>query len=61
MTDDPKSLGYAGRIHCPACAGDEPIEVEEAWWDGDNLHLLHDDGTELVIVDATTRGYSKEE
>lgn len=58
--DDPTSLAYAARLHCPDCAKDEPLHVENAWWDGDDLHLVHDDGTEVVIQDAEKRGYSKE-
>ena len=54
------SLRYAARLHCPDCSGGEPLSVEDAWWEGDDLHLVHDDGTEVVIKDAEERGYSKE-
>lgn len=58
---DHHSLGYAAKLHCPICGGDEPIEAEEAWWEGNDLHLRYDDGTETVIRDAHKRGYVKEE
>ena len=59
MTDI-KSLRYAAKLHCQKCGGDEPIVAEEAWWVGNDLHLLHDDGTEIVIEDAHKRGYTRE-
>ena len=57
---DHHSLAYAARLHCPECGGDEPIEAEKAWWVGNDLHLLYDDGTETVIENAHKRGYTKE-
>lgn len=58
---DHHSLGYAARLHCQECGGDEPIVAEEAWWVGNDLHLLYDDGTKTVIQDAHKRGYTKED
>lgn len=57
---DHHSLAYGGRLHCPLCGGDDPIEAEEAWWEGDDLHLRYEDGTETVIKDAQQYGYTKE-
>jgi hypothetical protein len=56
-----KSLAYGAKLHCLECAGGEPVVVDEAWWEGNDLHLLHDDGTIVVIKDAHERGYTKEE
>ena len=56
-----KSLEYGARLHCKDCGHDEPVEAEEAWWDGSDLHLLHGDGTEVVIKNAEEQGFVKEE
>jgi len=36
------------------------LDVDDAWWDGDNLHLMHHDGTEEVLENARIEGVTIE-
>lgn len=38
-------------------SSNDDIIVDKAWWEGDALHLLHDDGTLIVIKDGKQRGF----
>jgi hypothetical protein len=55
-----KSLGYAAKVFCGGCNSQQDLEVEDAWWEGDDLHLLHDDGTKIVVPNAQDRGFERE-